>query len=90
MNEKAHQPAYQAAIETAQAELREIAETLNRLRSRQETIFAAAEALRLVVGSPEVASADSRRPAAKPVYTMGNPNPQATKMAEVERVAATA
>lgn len=88
MNEKVHEPVYLAAMDAAEGELRAIAETMNRLRARQEQIYAAAEALKLVVGSSEMA--DSRRSAAKPVYTMGNLNPQATKMAEVERVAATA
>jgi hypothetical protein len=83
MNDQHHEPAYRAAIESAHAELRQIGETLNQLRARQEQIYSAAEALELLV-SP----ADARRPVstAKPVYSMGNP----TQQAPVEKVRATA
>jgi hypothetical protein len=82
MNDQHHEPAYRAAIESAHAELRQIGETLNQLRARQEQIYSAAEALELLV-SP----ADARRQStAKPVFSMGNP----TQQAPVEKVRATA
>lgn len=74
MNDQRHEPVYRAAIDSAHAELRQISETINRLRARQEQIYVATEALELLV-SP--ADADSRRPATKPVYTMANSNQQA-------------
>jgi len=64
MNEQVHEPVYRAAIESAHTELRQISETINRLRSRQEQIYAAAEALETLVSHADA------RPAAKPVYTM--------------------
>jgi len=84
MNEKIHVPVYHAAMEAAQGELREIAENMNRLRARQEKIYAAAEALKQVVGSPALVS-DSRRTA-----PVAMPSQQAAKTVEVERVAALA
>ena len=39
MNDQHHEPAYRAAIESAHAELRQIGETLNQLRARQEQII---------------------------------------------------
>jgi len=89
MNEKIHEPVYHAAMDTAQAELLEISETMNRLRARQEKIYAASEALKLVVGTPELAGNRRQAPAAKPVYTMSNQNQQAP-VAELERVQALA
>jgi len=74
MNDQQHEPAYRAAIESAHAELRQIGETINQLRARQEKIYTAAEALEVLV-SP----ADSRRPApaTTPVYSMNSSNHEA-------------
>jgi hypothetical protein len=51
MNDKAHEPAYRAAFDSAQSELGQIYERLSQLRARQEQIQVAAEALKLLVGS---------------------------------------
>jgi hypothetical protein len=75
MNEKLHQPVYSAAIDQARADLREIGELIDQLRARQEQIYAAVEALELVVGSP----AEAARPAAKPVYDISAKIPQSAQ-----------
>ena len=51
MNDKAHEPAYRAAYDSAQSELGQIYERLSQLRARQEQIQVAVEALKLLVGS---------------------------------------
>jgi hypothetical protein len=51
MNEKAHEPAYRAAFDSAQTELGQIYERLSQLRVRQEQIQVAADALKLLVGT---------------------------------------
>lgn len=68
MSEKTHQPVYRAAAATAHEELRQIADRLNQLRVRQEKIYTAVQALKLLVSAQEAAMPASR-PAA-PLYTM--------------------
>ena len=51
MNDKAHEPAYRAAYDSAQSEMGQIYERLSQLRVRQEQIQVAADALKLLVGS---------------------------------------
>ncbi|MGO9433579.1 MAG: hypothetical protein ACLPH3_08470 [Terracidiphilus sp.] len=74
MNSKLHEPVYNAAIDLARTDLREIADLIDLLRARQEQIYAAVEALELVV-SAEGQPAEAR-PALKPVYEMSNRNSQ--------------
>ena len=80
MSEKLHQPVYSAAIDQARADLREIGELIDQLRLRQEQIYAAVEALELVVGTP----VEAARPAAKPVYDISAKNPQSTQNSQRE------
>jgi len=71
MNDKQHEPVYRAAADTAHAELREISEMIDQLRARQGQIYAAVEALELVVGSAVST--------AKPVYEMSARNSQSAQ-----------
>jgi hypothetical protein len=75
MNEKLREPVYSAAIDLARADLREIGDLIDQLRARQEQLYAAVEALELVVGS----AAEPARPAAKLVYDISAKNPQPTQ-----------
>ena len=75
MNEKLHEPVYRAAADMAHAELRQISERMAQLRVRQETIFAAVQALKLVLDAPVPVSMINRQ-AQKPVYEMNGPAEQ--------------
>jgi hypothetical protein len=74
MNAKLHEPVYNAAIDVARADLREIADLIDLLRDRQEQISTAVEALELAVSS--VGEPSEARPAPKPVYEMSSRNSQ--------------
>jgi hypothetical protein len=75
MSEKPNQPAYRAASETAQAELSQIVDRLNQLRTRHEQISTAVQALKLLVGAHEAAAS-----AGKSVYTMNGAAAQPAKL----------
>lgn len=67
MNSKPEQPAYRAAAETALMELRQISDRLSQLRARQEQIYTAVQALKLLVSAQESAMPSSSFPTtAKP------------------------
>jgi len=88
MNDQRREPVYRAALDSAHAELRELAETLNRIRIRQEQINSAVESLKLLVSSPALVVDPARTaPAAKPVYKMSNPAPQAKNTQRVQALA---
>jgi hypothetical protein len=88
MNDQPHEPVYRAALDSASAELRELAETLNRIRVRQAQINAAVEALKLLVSSPELmVGKDRTAPAATPVYTMNNPGAHPKRVERVQALA---
>lgn len=88
MNDQPHEPVYRAALDSAHAELRQLADTLNRIRARQEQINMAVEALKLLVSSPELALSQGRTaPAARPVYTMGTPSAQSKSVERVQALA---
>jgi hypothetical protein len=89
MNDQPHEPVYRAALDSASAELRQLAETVSRLRARQEQINVAVESLKLLVSSPELTISQGRMaPVGKPVYTMGASSAPPAK--KVERVQALA
>ncbi|HEX4286040.1 MAG TPA: hypothetical protein VHZ28_13175 [Terracidiphilus sp.] len=86
MKDQMHEPAYRAALENAHAELLQLADTVNRLRARQEQINSAVESLKLLVNSPELAIGSAG--AAKSVYAMSNPKPQQVKKVDRAQVLA--
>jgi hypothetical protein len=77
-----NQPAYRAAADTAHAELRQISDRLNQLRIRQEQIYTAVQALKLLVTAQDVET-PAGRPATsgRPVYTMNGRTPQTAEEA---------
>jgi hypothetical protein len=88
MNEQRHEPVYRAALDSAHAELRQLAETLKRIHARQEQIGAAIESLKHLVSSPNLVVDTTRTaPAAKPVYKMSNPNAQSKPAERVQALA---
>jgi hypothetical protein len=82
MNGQLHESPYRSAVDAAQLELRQIAEAMTQLSMRQQKIYAAAEALKYMVGAPDAVSAARRTASANPVVTMGNPNQQAARKNE--------
>jgi hypothetical protein len=82
MNTQPHEPVYRAALDSASAELRQLAETVSRLRARQEQINIAVESLKLLVSSPELTVTEGRTAPSRPVYTMSTPNSQPAKNTE--------
>jgi len=88
MNSQPHEPVYRAALDSASAELRQLAETVSRLRARQEQINVAVESLKLLVSSPELTVTQGRTVPTRPVYTMSTPSSQPVK--NTERVQALA
>ena len=88
MSTQEREPVYRAAAETAYAELGLIAERMNQLKARQAQIFAAVEALKLVVNTTE----ESGRSASKPVLEMNARPPQSaqSQYADSAKVAALA
>lgn len=88
MNEQPRDPAYRAALDSANAELRELAETLHRIRMRQEQIAVAIESLKGLVSSPALVI-DSSLPAApaKPIYAMNTANSPVKKTEKVQALA---
>ncbi len=88
MIEQRHEPAYRAALDSAQAELRDLAETLHRIHIRQEQISAAIESLKSLVSSPALVVDPNRAvPPAKPVYRMSNPGAPVNKTERVQALA---
>jgi hypothetical protein len=81
MNNQRREPIYRAAAETAYAELGLIAEKMDQLKAREAQIFAAVEALKLVIGSAD---------ASKSVLEMTARPPQSAQYAEPVKVAALA
>ncbi len=75
MNTQQREPIYRAAAETAYAELGLIAERMDQLKARQTQIFAAVEALKLVVNATE----EQGRSASKPVLEMNARPPQSAQ-----------
>lgn len=88
MKDQAHEPAYRAALENAHSELRQLADTVNRLRARQEQINSAVESLKLLVNSPELAIGAGAASAAQSAYSLSNPKPQQVKRADRAQVLA--
>jgi multidrug resistance efflux pump len=88
MNEQRHDPVYRAALDSAHAELGQLAETLKRIRARQEQIGAAIESLKCLVSSPALVVDTTRStPAGRPVYKMGTQNPQPKTAERVQALA---
>ncbi len=88
MNEQRHDPVYRAALDSAHAELRQLAETLKRIHARQEQIGAAIESLKCLVSSPALVVDTTRpTPAARPVYKMSNSAPQSKTTERVQALA---
>lgn len=87
MTDQKREPAYRAALENAHTELSQLADTVNRLRLRQQQINSAVESLKLLVNTPELAVSADRATAAansvaKSIYALSNPKPQQVKKAQ--------
>ena len=82
MNNQRREPVYRAAAESAYAELGLIAERMEQLKARQAQIFAAVEALKLVISATD----DSGRTAAKPVLEMSARPPQSVQPSYADSV----
>jgi hypothetical protein len=81
MNNQHREPVYRAAAETAYAELGLIAEKMDQLKARQAQIFAAVEALKLVIGSADSASKPVLEMTARPAQSAHQSYSDSTKVA---------
>ena len=78
MTAKPEQPAYRAAAETALVELRQISDRLSQLSVRQQQIYTAVQALKLLVSAQESAIVSSNLAAAK--SAQGNARQESSRL----------